>query len=214
MNNIWLTSDTHFGHNKKFLYGPRGFTSPIEMGEAIVDNWNEVVQPEDVVYHLGDFAMGATTDPVFYNTIMGQIKQLQGTIIWIHGNHDSEHKIQMICKQCPNIHYPIWATMLKQGKHQFYLSHYPTLTANFDDKHFSQHVIALHGHTHQVKNFLRPDNPFLYHVGVDSHECRPVHIDEVLTDIRQRWNDLGQCTYTPQELYFTREYTDSNGPAE
>ena len=80
MSNIWFTSDTHFGHNKEFLYGPRGFTIPIEMGEAIVDNWNEIVKPEDIVYHLGDFAMGATTDPVFYNTIMGQIKQLNGRI--------------------------------------------------------------------------------------------------------------------------------------
>ena len=71
-----------------------------------------------------------------------------------------------------------------------YLSHYPTLTANFDEKHFSQHVINLHGHTHQQTNFLQPDNPFMYHVGMDSHNCTPVHIDEVLTDIRNRWNQF------------------------
>lgn len=206
MSNIWFTSDTHFGHNKEFLYGPRGYTSPIEMGEEIVDKWNERVKEYDVVYHLGDFAMGSTNDLVFLNTTLGLIKQLNGNIIWIRGNHDSDHKAIAICDACPNIFYPIWATVLKQGKHQFYLSHYPTLTANFDDKYFSQHLIALHGHTHQTKNFLRPDNPFLYHVGVDSHDCAPVHIDEVLTDIRNRWSEVTTCSSQVPELYFTRQY--------
>ena len=38
------------------------------------------------------------------------------------------------------------------------------------------------------------DNPFLYHVGLDSHECTPVHFDEVIADIRNRWNELGLNT--------------------
>ena len=95
----------------------------------------------------------------------------------------------------------MWADMLKVGKLKFYLSHYPTLTANFDDKHFSQHVINLHGHTHQQKNWLDPNNPFMYHVGMDSHNCTPVHIDEVITDIRQRWNEVEHLPFARQELY-------------
>ena len=74
------------------------------------------------------------------------------------------------------------------------MSHYPTLTANFDDKKFSQHVIALHGHTHQRTNWLHLDNPFMYHIGLDSHNNMPVHIDEVLADIKNRWNELGNNT--------------------
>jgi hypothetical protein len=31
----------------------------------------------------------------------------------------------------------------------------------------------------------------MYHVGVDSHNNTPVHIDEVLADIKNRWNELG-----------------------
>jgi len=61
-------------------------------------------------------------------------------------------------------------------------------------------VINLHGHTHQQTNFLQPDNPFMYHVGMDSHNCTPVHIDEVMTDIRQRWNEVGQLNIRT-ELY-------------
>ncbi len=207
MSEIFFTSDTHFGHDKEFLYGPRGFTSPIEMGEELVDRWNELVKPDDIVYHLGDFAMGAVSDPVFYNTILGQIKQLNGMILWIRGNHDSDKKIELICRECPNITRPIWASMIKNGKQHYYLSHYPTIAANFDDKHFSQHVITLHGHTHQRKNFLYPDNPFVYHIGVDSHDNYPVHIDEVLTDIRNRWNGITQLPGQGiQDPFFTRAY--------
>ena len=35
---IYLTSDTHFCHNKDFLYEPRGFQSIEEHDEAIVKN--------------------------------------------------------------------------------------------------------------------------------------------------------------------------------
>ena len=83
-----------------------------------------------------------------------------------------------------------------------YLSHYPTITANYDsNKHFSQNVINLHAHTHQKTNFLNPLNPFMYHVGMDSHNCTPVHIDEVMADVRQRWQDLQTLKIPVTELY-------------
>lgn len=207
MSEIFFTSDTHFNHNQDFVYAARGFTSPIEMGEAILDRWNELIKPHDIVYHLGDFAFGSVDTPIFRHTTLGLIKQLNGHIIWIAGNHDSSSKIQAICEACPNIHYPIWATLLRYHKHQFYMSHYPTLTANFDDRHFNQHVIALHGHTHQTKNFLFPENPFCYHVGIDSHDCAPVHIEEVLTDIRNRWNGIAQLPGLGiHDPFFTRTH--------
>ena len=97
-----------------------------------------------------------------------------------------------------------YAYVIKHGKQSIYLSHYPTLTANYSsDRHFSQNVINLHAHTHQKTNFLNPANPFMYHVGVDSHNCTPVHIDEVMADIRQRWNEIGQLPTPskPEDLY-------------
>ena len=53
----WFTSDTHFSHIPEFLWGPRGFSNEREMNEAIVDRWNNVVKPGDIVYHLGDMAL-------------------------------------------------------------------------------------------------------------------------------------------------------------
>ena len=185
---IWFTSDLHLCHDKEFLWGPRGFKNQFEMNEAIIENWNKVVKPEDIVYDLGDLAL---TD---LEAAIPIINKLNGLHHWIIGNHDTKKKIDAIMEDCPKVWEEGYAYVLKENKQTFYLSHYPTLTANFDDKKFSRHVINLHGHTHQQTNWLQIDNPFMYHVGMDSHNCTPVHIDEVLADIKNRWNELGNNT--------------------
>jgi len=193
VKSILLQIFTYVSHNKNFLFQPRGFNSIEEMCEEIVERWNDVVRPGDIVYNLGDVALNDTSAAIPY------IQRLNGKQYWIRGNHDASTKIQLIRKECDNIDLisaedTSWAYMLKYGKFNFYLSHYPTLTANFDDKKFTQHVINLHGHTHQQTHWLQLTNPFMYHVGVDSHNCTPVHIDEILSDIRNRWNELGLNT--------------------
>ena len=195
---IFFTADTHFCHQPEFLWGPRGFSNVEEMNEAIVERWNKVVKPEDIVYHLGDTMLNDNEKGIEY------FKRLNGQIFIIWGNHDTENRTNALFEECRHKLLGGWyAFVIKHGKQSIYLSHYPTLTANFDDKHFSQHVINLHGHTHQQKNWLDPNNPFMYHVGLDSHNCTPVHIDEVITDIRQRWNDIGHLpkTIQPQDTY-------------
>ena len=193
--NIWFTSDTHFYHEQDFLYKPRGFESFEEMNEAIVERWNSVVKPGDIVYHLGDMVMS------HYD--INIIKRLNGTIFLIRGNHDTNNKLSAIYAtgKMVNTSYVPTSELIKFGKLSLFMCHYPVLTANFDDKHFSQHVINLHGHTHQKGNWLFADNPFIYHVGLDSHGCYPIHIDEIIADIRNRWNGLGQININPQGIY-------------
>ena len=55
--NTFFTSDTHFGHNNIIEYCKRPYTSVEEMDAALEKNWNEVVKPDDLVYHLGDLAI-------------------------------------------------------------------------------------------------------------------------------------------------------------
>lgn len=200
MGEIFLTSDTHFCHNQEFLYGPRGFSSVEEMNEAIIENWNSVVKPGDIVYHLGDIMLGDNEAGI------NCIKQLNGQIFLIWGNHCTDKRKDLLFMD-DRIRYKMlggwYAWQLKYKKFSIYLSHYPTLTANFDNKHFSQHVINFHGHTHQTKNWINISNPFTYHVGLDSHNCTPIHIDEAIADIRNLWNELGNLPtpVKPQDLY-------------
>lgn len=200
MSDIFFTSDSHFGHERSFITEPRGFSSVEEMNEAIIERWNNVVKPDDIVYHLGD---------VFLNNNevgLNCVKRLNGNIFLIFGNHETDVKKELLLN-CPNISGGVYAHFIKYNKIGIYLSHYPSLTANYDDKHFSQHVINFHGHTHQQANFMYPNNPFMYHVGVDSHNCAPVNIEEAVAEIKQRYIDLQNLrvpcihepSYIPQE---------------
>ena len=44
---IWITSDLHLGHNKPFLYEPRGFKNIQEHDETIIKNWNSIIKYND-----------------------------------------------------------------------------------------------------------------------------------------------------------------------
>jgi len=78
---IFFTSDTHFGHENIIKYCKRPFANAAEMDKALIRNWNRVVGPHDLVYHLGDFAVGGGPAGPY-------LDQLNGRIILIHGNHD------------------------------------------------------------------------------------------------------------------------------
>jgi len=87
MKNIFLVSDTHFGHMGvcKFTRSDgvtklRPWDDPDEMNEDMVEKWNAVVKPTDKVYHLGDVVM-----KVKYLDIM---HRLNGDKVLIRGNHD------------------------------------------------------------------------------------------------------------------------------
>lgn len=196
MAEIWFTSDTHFGHDRSFICEPRGFTTADEMNEAIIERWNKIVKPEDIVYHLGD---------VFLNDNKIGIecfKRLNGQIFMIWGNHDTDVKKNLLAREC-HILGGWYSYLIKYGKLSLYLSHYPSITANYDEKHFNQHVMNLHGHTHQQRNFLYVDNPFMYHVGMDSHNCTPVHIDEIIGEIKQNWYDMQKFNIPIKDLYYS-----------
>ena len=166
------------------------------MNEIIVERWNSVVKPNDIVFHLGDMMLSNTEKGFEY------MKRLNGHICVVWGNHDTLKRQELI--SFSSILPLGYAHQFKHGKLTCYLSHYPTLTANYNcNKHFSQNVINFHAHTHQKTNFLNPTNPFMYHVGMDSHNCTPVHIEEAIADIKNRWNEIGQLPtpVKPEDTY-------------
>lgn len=80
--NTFFISDTHFSHNNILQFEPyyRPFKTLDEHDEVLIENWNSVVKPKDIVYHLGDV--------VFKKEKMSLLKRLNGDKRLIMGNHD------------------------------------------------------------------------------------------------------------------------------
>lgn len=182
MSQIYLTSDWHLNHSREFIYKPRGFNSVYEMNDAIISRYNEVVNSEDDVYVLGDLMLGDNDEGIRL------IKQLKGNIHVVRGNHDSDARMELYSK-CYNIVEITEGQFFKWNGYHFYLSHYPTVTSNLEKgPELRKHVLNLYGHTHQITNFYN-EIPYLYHVGVDSHNCYPVSIENVIKDIQEKTNE-------------------------
>ena len=173
MSRIFVTSDTHFGHDREFLFSPRGFASIQEHDAAVIANWNSVVSPDDVVYHLGDVMLNDNERG------LECLRQLNGHIKIIPGNHDTDKRIELY-KQLENVEVLPMAITLKYKKYNFYLSHHPTLTSNLEKApYLRMHLINLYGHTHQQAHFFQ-DMPYMFHVGMDSNDCAPVLLDDAI----------------------------------
>ena len=86
---IYLTSDFHFGHEKNFIWEPRGFGSWIEAAHKIIQNYNSVIDYDDTVYILGDCMLH---DNKFGLTCL---RQLKGHKYLAYGNHDTNDRIEI-----------------------------------------------------------------------------------------------------------------------
>lgn len=175
---IFVTSDWHFSHDREFVYKPRGFNSVEEMNIALVERHNSIVTPEDDVYVLGDLCLGGT-DSLERNKEF--ISSMNGKLHIAFGNHCTDSRKKMYA-ELPNVVETAWAIALKYRKYHFYMSHFPTLTGNLEKESLKQMIINLYGHTHQQTNFFE-DRSYMYHVGVDSHDCYPVSLDKVIEDM-------------------------------
>lgn len=180
---VFVTSDTHFCHDKEFLWKGRGFSSVEEMNEALVKRWNKVVKNTDTVYHLGDVMLTDNKKGLEY------VRRLHGKIILITGNHDTDLRLKLLLAE-RNISGEGLAFRFKYDQTPFYVSHFPTIAATMDKKKFSQHIIGLHGHTHNKTPWIDPKNPFMYDVGVDAHNLTPVSLLEVIADIKRKWEKM------------------------
>ena len=183
MNNIYFTSDLHFGHNREFIYSSRGFSSIEEHDKQIISNWNSIIDNNDIVYVLGDLMMSDNE----YG--MSCLKQLKGNIRVIRGNHDSATKWELY-KTLDNFELIGWAEVIKYRKHNIYLSHHPTITTNAEKTtHLREYLLSLFGHTHSKDKFY--NNIFtMYNVALDANNNLPVHIEDILKSMRNKRDEI------------------------
>ena len=180
---VFFTSDPHFYHDKDFVWQARGFENIDEMNAEIVRRWNERVMPDDDIYVLGDLTLGNIDAGI------ALIATLNGKLHIMRGNHDTDKKVERYL-ELPNVIEVKYADVLKYGKAVFWMGHYPTITANYDDdKPWAKHVVCLFGHTHQEQPFYN-DNPYMFNVGMDAHNCTPISIEEIIETIRNKKQEL------------------------
>lgn len=156
---IYFLSDTHFFHDRKFIYESRGFKSEEEMRLHYINEWQNTVHDNDDIYVLGDFCLG--TD---YEAIEKLIESLPGRIHLIIGNHDTDAKINFYSGLSKIVEIA-YATVLIDNHRRYYLSHYITETSTLEGNP-KNCVINLHGHLH-TKEMFYEDRPYLINVSVD-----------------------------------------------
>jgi len=167
---IYFTSDHHFFHSNIIDYCGRPFKNVENMNKTMAIRWNQVVKPNDVVYHLGDFALAKKDDDIsfFYD--------LNGDIILIKGNHDRHIKrfkdrFVFVTNQQQIIY----------KNHNFFMSHRCVTTTYWDSG-----TIYLHGHRHVGdkwnKNVHGDTNKI--NVCVDLWDFYPINIDTILRMVK------------------------------
>lgn len=180
MSRIFFTSDLHLGHDKPFIYEARGFENIEEHDIALINNWNKIVSDDDDVFLLGDVVVGSIA------TGINHLKMLRGKIHIVRGNHDTDAKIAKYL-ECKHVVEVAESIRLKVGHRTLLLTHYPLMIAGPETPNMKTATINLYGHTHQTSNFYEINGvpyPFMYHVGMDSHEMKPILLEDILTEVR------------------------------
>lgn len=161
---VYFSSDTHFFHKNILEYCPgRGFTDLDAMNKAIIAAHNSRVGPGDTYIHIGDFAMGQSSQ---WASIL---PQMNGTKLLVRGNHDGTHsKMQSIGfnTTCDSLrlvgtpHGSIWCEHVPHLKHDC-------------DYH-------LCGHVHQR---WETHKPRIINVGVDVNGLMPKTLSELVSKL-------------------------------
>lgn len=183
MNNIYITSDTHYCH-ENIVRGTskwedksrcRDFDTLEEHDETLIKNINKVVKKNDYLYCLGDWSFGGKEQiSEFRNRLECQ------SVILILGNHDLhivknsyvpyrkwEVRAQDLFKSTHEILEKKWM------KHNFVMCHYPILSWHRK----AAGAIHLYGHTHEELNY----HPHAICVSIECHpEFRPFSIEELI----------------------------------
>lgn len=181
MSETFFTSDTHWGHSNIIKYSKRPYKDVEEMNEMMLQEWNKIVKPQDVIYHMGDVSF------MPFPKLKNYLYRMNGTIHVTLGNHDKDITRNQ-------------SELLRQGKIAS-ITHYRELNMGGEFIvlfHYGQRVwnkshrgsIHLYGHSH---GSLPPHGKSV-DVGVDckeiTHEYRPIHLDEVIRYMSKRESEV------------------------
>jgi len=179
---LYFTSDTHFGHHNIIKYCRRPFSNVTEMDEALIANWNDMIEANDDVYHLGDVAFGGAKQTIKY------LERLNGRIHLIEGNHDRRYRKELEKAGCLR-----WVKPLHEITHneqKIVMCHYSMRVWNGSHRGAWQ----LFGHSHGTIEVpgLSCD------VGVDSWLYAPVSFEMLESFMEKRYIEIVDQHDTPR----------------
>lgn len=174
MKNIWIITDTHFGHEKiKKMGNGRPDDFEMKMLKAIHD----LVKPGDTVIHLGDICIGNDLqwNQRFLDMCGKDVKK-----ILIRGNHDSKSYSWYYARGWDHV---CEIMQIRYFGKEVLLSHMPILRKKFWDT-YHEPVINVHGHLHGNRNrhseVFISDPDFNYDAAPDTHDYKPVLLKKIL----------------------------------
>ena len=161
---VFLTADSHFSDSRCMVGRHRPFETVDEMNETIITNWNALVAPDDVAYHLGDFATTEADVERFAPQLNGEIHLLIGNWEWQMDRELLRRNFAEVIEQPFTLDVPL----PDGGSETLWLCHYP--------KQRNRQYYTATGHIHDMgKMFIDMVN-----VGVDVWHYRPIPIEWVI----------------------------------
>ena len=170
MNKTFFISDTHWGHANVIRFHSRPFKDVDEMNKEMVKRWNAKVSPDDIVWHLGDFALSPT------NYVKFLLHNLNGKLHLCKGNHEKSLIKPAHCRNM--LHELVDYKELNIDGQKVCLMHYPIESWN-KKNHGSIH---LHGHVHSKGERFKNTNmiPNRYNVNCEFWNYEPVTLEEII----------------------------------
>jgi calcineurin-like phosphoesterase family protein len=158
-DSTWIISDTHFFHENIGRYCDR----PDGWQDTIIENWNRLIQPEEIVFHVGDLALGKRVK------IEGLIPLLKGRLYLMRGNHD---------RRSNGFYQQLGITLVPDP---YRMDHPSGLTLIFSHRPIlplEPGVLNLHGHIH---NSVAPElGAGHVNLCVEVRDYRPWRLGEIL----------------------------------
>lgn len=189
MTAVWFSSDLHIGHGK--VSDIRGFNTPEDHDQALADNWDDAVHPDDHIWILGDLSAGgaeAEGRALFWMDSRPGHKHL------ILGNHDRGFPGHRGAHKYFPRYYESFESVSTGARrkidgHQVLLSHFP-YAGGGDHTEVERHTQwrlpdlgtpLLHGHTHQEgeSTTWTDKGTMQISVGPDANDLTPVSVDMV-----------------------------------
>lgn len=192
---IWFTSDLHFGHRNVLKFCNRPWEDEKLMGRGLIQNWNNTVGDNDIVFVLGDTFW--FNDSRSIKKVLGQLKGKD--IYIIPGNHDDFESYHRVVD--PRIHLcqdvmVVWITEENQPKREVWLSHYPMMTWPHRENGAYQFFGHIHSHPDKFAG-VDQDLPLHWNqadVGCDFWKWTPVDFDTLITYCAMKKEEMDRLT--------------------